>query len=246
MNKTENRKQKTGNRKWNLKSFILGSFLFLAFSSLTYAAIVPCGGSGQADCRLSDIKTLFTNTTTEAFKIVALFALAVVIYTGFKLMTGRDKSVEITESKERAWKVVTGILIFFGAPALIIMILRSIGLNDEFMKMFNFFFATLIDTFSISVYAVSDPALLPNPVAFDNPLDLLAQILHLTIRWFVFPLILLSWLYSGFLYVKAQGNPEEITYAHNWLLYTFIGTVIIMLAETLFAVLSSTIASIIT
>lgn len=227
------------------KNFILSAFLFLVFTSLAYAAIVPCGVTGKPDCTLSDMSVLFKNTTRVAFEMVSVFVVAMIVYTGFKLMTGKNKAAELTDSKERAWKVFTGMVIFFGGMGLTLMVLRSIGINEEFLKMFNFFFPTaLLDAFSTHAYA-ADANLLPNPLNLDNPLDFFARLLHLIIKWFVFPFIILSWLYSGFLYVKAQGNPTEIKDAHMWLLYTFSGTVIIMLAETLFAVLRGTITSII-
>lgn len=232
------------NFKLNRKSFALGVILFLTLSTIIYAAIVPCGGTGQADCKLSDISTLFKNTTRVAFEMVSIFAVAMIIYTGFKLMTGKDKAGELTDSKERMWKVATGLIIFFGGTGLALMVLRSVGVNSQFLQMFDFFFKTALDSFSTHAYAVN-PTLLPNPVNLDNPLDFLAMLLHLIIRWFVFPCIIFAWLYSGFLYVKAQGNPTEISNAHRWLWWTFIGTVIIMLAESLFAMLRGTITTII-
>ncbi len=237
------------NFKQNKKYFlvIVSSFLFMFSISYAAVAIVPCGGTGQADCKLSDLSTLFGNTTRVAFQMVSVFAVAMIIYTGFKLMTGKDKAGELADSKERMWKVATGMIIFFGGTGLVLMILRSIGLNSEFLNMFNFFFPTaFLDAISTHAYAVQDPTLLPNPVNVDNPLDFLAILLHLIIRWFVFPCIIFSWLYAGFLYVKAQGNPTEISNAHSWLWWTFIGTVIIMLAEALFSVLRGTITSIVT
>ena len=233
----------------NSKYLALSAFLFLAFSSLTYAvSIVPCGGTGQSDCTLADLSKLFKNATLYAFEMVSIFAVAMVVYTGFKLMTAKDKAVELSESKERLWKVATGMTLFFGGTALMIMILRSIGINSQFLQMFNFFFATVADVFSAHAYAVvvTDPStLLPNPVTTSDPLDFLGTFLHLAIRWLVFPCIIFAWFYSGFLYVKAQGNPTEIKDAHIWLWYTLIGTVIIMLAEVFYAVLRGTITNII-
>lgn len=231
------------------KNFAIGAILFFILSSVSYAAIIPCGRTDQIgtiyeNCELSDLSSLFQNTTRAAFQMVAIFAVAMIIYTGFKLMTGKNKAAELTDSKERMWKVGTGMLIFFGGTGLILMVLRSIGLNEEFMNMFKFFIKTALDSLSVHAYA-ADSTLLPNPVNLDNPLDFLALLLHLVIKWFVFPCIIFAWLYSGFLYVKAQGNPEEIKDAHSWLWWTFIGTAIIMLAESLFAVMRGTIIGII-
>ncbi len=42
------------------------------------------------------------------------------------------------------------------------------------------------------------------------------------------PIVVLAIIYTGFLFVKAQGNPEEITKAKNALLYTLIGATLLL------------------
>ncbi|MBK5215553.1 MAG: hypothetical protein JJE53_01955 [Candidatus Pacebacteria bacterium] len=42
------------------------------------------------------------------------------------------------------------------------------------------------------------------------------------------PIIVLAIIYTGFLFVKAQGNPEQITKAKSALLYTLIGAALLL------------------
>lgn len=42
------------------------------------------------------------------------------------------------------------------------------------------------------------------------------------------PVVALAVIYSGFLFVKAQGQPEELTKAKDALLYSLIGGVILL------------------
>jgi hypothetical protein len=42
------------------------------------------------------------------------------------------------------------------------------------------------------------------------------------------PVVVLAIIYTGFLFVKAQGNPEEITKAKKSLLYTLIGAALLL------------------
>ena len=42
------------------------------------------------------------------------------------------------------------------------------------------------------------------------------------------PIVVLAVIYTGFLFVKAQGNPEEITKAKSALLYTLIGATLLL------------------
>ncbi|MCX6754902.1 MAG: hypothetical protein NTU81_03700 [Candidatus Nomurabacteria bacterium] len=42
------------------------------------------------------------------------------------------------------------------------------------------------------------------------------------------PIVVLAIIYTGFLFVKAQGNPEEISKAKNALMYTLIGAALLL------------------
>ena len=42
------------------------------------------------------------------------------------------------------------------------------------------------------------------------------------------PIVVLAIIYVGFLFVKAQGNPEEITKAKQALIYTLIGAALLL------------------
>lgn len=51
-------------------------------------------------------------------------------------------------------------------------------------------------------------------------------------------------IYGGFLFVKAQGNPEELSDAKKTLLHAVIGTAIILGANVILSVITTTINSI--
>ena len=48
-------------------------------------------------------------------------------------------------------------------------------------------------------------------------------------------------IYAGFLYIKAQGNEEKISEAHRTLLWTAIGTAVLLGAQVLATVISGTV-----
>lgn len=54
-------------------------------------------------------------------------------------------------------------------------------------------------------------------------------------------LAVLAFIYSGFLYVTAQGNETKIATAHRALLYTAVGTAILLGAWVISAVIENTI-----
>lgn len=57
------------------------------------------------------------------------------------------------------------------------------------------------------------------------------------------PIVALAIIYSGFLFVKAQGNPEELTKAKEALLYSLIGAAILLGAWAITEVVFETVKS---
>ncbi len=71
------------------------------------------------------------------------------------------------------------------------------------------------------------------PQFIDKILDLAIQI--------ALPILTLAIVYCGFLFVKAQGNPEELTKAKTALLYTLIGAAIILGAKVIGSFVTDTV-----
>lgn len=81
-------------------------------------------------------------------------------------------------------------------------------------------------------------------VQIDNPLgvkdfDQLINALVNFIFWVGVALAPVMIIISGFIFVTAQGKPENITKAKNWLTWTIVGLTIAILAKGLVAVLQS-------
>ncbi len=58
------------------------------------------------------------------------------------------------------------------------------------------------------------------------------------------PIVALAVIYSGFLFVKAQGNPEEITKAKDAMLYTLIGAAVLLGALAIAKLVADTITAV--
>ena len=58
------------------------------------------------------------------------------------------------------------------------------------------------------------------------------------------PILALAIIYSGFLFVKAQGNPESLTKAKNSLLYTVIGGALLLGAFVIATAIGQTVKDI--
>lgn len=88
------------------------------------------------------------------------------------------------------------------------------------------------------------------PIKLKNPLGdgtgslliLLTKLLDV-VRQVGIPVIAIFIVYSGFLFVKAQGNESKLSEAKQVLLYTVIGAAIVLGATVISAVINQTIGS---
>mgnify|MGYP000249403252 CR=1 FL=1 len=56
------------------------------------------------------------------------------------------------------------------------------------------------------------------------------------------PIIILAIIYSGFLFVKAQGNKDDLVVAKNAILWTIIGAAVILGAKVLETIIVGTVS----
>lgn len=87
---------------------------------------------------------------------------------------------------------------------------------------------------------------LKNPLGDNGPSSIqafLVKILEGAIKIGI-PIVALAIIYCGFLFVKAQGNPEEITKAKEALMYTLIGAAILLGAVAISRLIIDTVTSI--
>lgn len=90
---------------------------------------------------------------------------------------------------------------------------------------------------------------MPNCNGFCNPLtvntleEFLYMILKTTVL-FLFPVVVLMIVYTGFLFVRAQGNPGKIEEARRALLWTLVGGLVVLGAYAIAMVVKDTVDSI--
>ena len=85
----------------------------------------------------------------------------------------------------------------------------------------------------------------------DNPLDgradNLLQLLELVLSAVIaiaFPVVVLFIIYSGFLFITAQGNEAKLAEAKRYILYTIIGGLIVLGSYALSRAISATVCKI--
>jgi TRAP-type C4-dicarboxylate transport system permease small subunit len=114
------------------------------------------------------------------------------------------------------------------------------------MKYFTIIILLLLSVIPIAVFAASQNCgdKLCNPLRYDSIeqllpklLDIVAQVGLVICTFFI--------VYAGFKYVTANGDPGKITTAHNILLWSVIGTAVLLGAKVLASILSNTVNQII-
>ncbi len=80
---------------------------------------------------------------------------------------------------------------------------------------------------SPAISLACDPGKICNPINESTLTGLIKTLLESVIK-IGMPVIALAVIYCGFLFVKAQGKPEEITKARDALLYTLIGAAVLL------------------
>ena len=50
-------------------------------------------------------------------------------------------------------------------------------------------------------------------------------------RFFIYPALVTIWVWTGFSFVLAQGNPEALNKTKKWLIYAFVTTFIVFILQ---------------
>lgn len=226
---------------------------FATFTSLLSIQFVfgaglagTCGDVGQDACTLAQLGPAIKGGLQFVLLVAGLVIIYAIVRTGLSFATTGDKAGALKEAKERFKRVIIGMILITLAASVTgyLALLQLGGAGKDVLDIISKIFGTAIDTLSPVMHAYAqDTGKLPNPVpGATNLYDFLVLLLKLFIRWFVFPVLIFSWVFTGFKYVSAQGNPEKLTEAHKYLWYTLIGTVIIMLAEGFATAIAGTIS----
>ena len=80
-----------------------------------------------------------------------------------------------------------------------------------------------------------------NPLGSNTTLTGLFTTLLQILLVFAVPIVVFFIIYAGFLYVTAQGKPDQISQAHRALLYALIGGVLILGGTLLIEVVQNTV-----
>lgn len=122
------------------------------------------------------------------------------------------------------------------------IIIARIFLNS-FLAIILLSSAILVPTYSFAQTPVASNTIsltLQNPLTGVNTLpDFINKVMTGLVQLLT-PVIVIMFLWTGFLFVKAQGKAEELTAAKKALLYTVIGAALVLGAKGFSLVLQAT------
>ena len=114
--------------------------------------------------------------------------------------------------------------------------------EDIYKKIFAnvFVFAFLTFPFFAQALQITNP--IPPEANVNSITDLIRIILD-AVTLVAIPIIVLAFVYSGFLFIKAQGSGNELKEARGYFMNVVIGAAIILSANVIFKVVEATIKS---
>lgn len=101
-------------------------------------------------------------------------------------------------------------------------------------------FAPIVSYAAYNVTGGSSSAKLDNPISVGSFPEFISLLLKIAVQ-IGFPVAVLFIIYSGFLFVKAQGNEKDLEKAKKALTWTIIGTAILLGASVLSYAIQNTI-----
>ncbi len=110
----------------------------------------------------------------------------------------------------------------------------------------NFKISIIVLSFLLPIYntiadgITCEPGMLCNPIKVQSFPLLIKTILEAMIKIGI-PIIALAIIYSGFLFVTARGNTEQLKNAKRSLTYTLIGGAVLLGSWTIAQVISETV-----
>jgi preprotein translocase subunit SecG len=194
-----------------------------------------CGATASSKCTINDLKSITTNVMTYVIGLGFPILVAVILYrfimAWFALQQGNAGAYK--EALKKSLNASLGFLLIVALlGGVMYVMLKYFGVKDGPLQLLKIF-SLIQDAFIPHAYAqaTSSTGYLPNPLAVNNLYDFILSIVRLIIRFFLYPALIVIWVWTGFGFVAAQGNPEALTKVKKWLLWAFVTTILVFMIQ---------------
>ncbi len=203
-----------------------------------------CGDSNP-NCSPSNffgtLKTGFSWIVAFSATFITVLILFYLAWGPVKAMLAGGKPEVISEYRSKATGAVISFAVLVATFGLAYWLMSALGVSQWILKVFQPLFSTELIPHA---YAETGEYFSSPIEGTDTLYDFLLLLVRLLVRWFIYPAIIAMWIYTGFSYVAAQGNPEKITKSHKWLFIAVATTVISFLAESFMFAIRDTVNAI--
>lgn len=181
-----------------------------------------CGNTYETRCAPSDLKKI---GKALALLIATLGGVLVFVFIMIRVTKGviakfKGDASGLAQARSDSGNAIVGFIIALAAIAILLAGLKILGAQPWATQLLQLFSSTFVD------HAYAQEKLLPNPLGSNSLYDIIIAGANLAMRFFVYPAIIAAWVASGFKFVYSQGNPEGLKTARNWLLISFIFTIV--------------------
>lgn len=239
-----------------LKIILRTALTVYLFSLFIFSAIIPassfaldlgkplsgdsrCGGivNGTAvPCPTDKIFPLLRDISIYAIIIIAGVALASIIWAVGRGLVAQNQPEKLQALSKQLGVITVNLLIAILLIGGLATAFWDAFVKPEYQAIFDKWLSFVNEVpiwgptqvYAQTASSVSLP--LPNPLVVNSVWDVLLLLFQLSMRWIAIPVLIGSWVWAGFLFVQAQGNPEKIKYARERLWYSFVSTLILMFA----------------
>lgn len=205
-----------------------------------------CGSSSSTKCTLDHLKIITGKVLTFVIGIGLPLTIIFITYrfvmAWFALQQGNANAYKEALAKSRD-AAIGFFLIVALAGGLLFTLLKFLGVKGGFLESLPFLSSvinvlvphayaqatsTATSTFVVAV-ATCDSAF--NLLGVCSLYDFILSILRLVMRFFIYPALIVIWVWTGFAFVTAQGNPEGLNKAKKWLMWAFVTTLVIFMLQ---------------
>lgn len=215
-----------------------------------------CGGSVEAKCTLGDLRVIVGKAlaflVTIGLPLLVIFIVYRFIMAWFALQQGNAMAYK--DALKKSMNAAMGffmIVALFGG--LFYFALQYLGVNKGVLDILKNLLSDGLVTHAYAQATAATNAAIPVVAQCNSPFnltgvcsvyDFILAVLRLIVRFFVYPSLIVMWVWSGFSFVYAQGNPEGLNKAKKWLMWAFITTLVVFMLQSFLAAAQGTVSRI--
>lgn len=214
-----------------VSTVFLGGITVYAQTSISGDSL--CGSSTTTACNFTHLGQMVKGLMFFIIGIGLPLLIAIIAYrfvmAWFAAAQGQTGAYK--EAAKKAAQSVLGFLILIALfGGVLTVLLKYLGATDDVFKILDLIKTAFIPT------AHAQQTMLPTPIQDTNIYDFMLKILALVIRFFIYPALIVIWVWTGFSFVLAQGKPDALSKAKKLLVWATISTfVVVMVQVFLFA-----------